>query len=190
MASLNIQLHHFGRTKYRSDSCCELETRKQKLIVIRRKLQVQFEVANNLQWQNTRHFYQFATTKQLFLFVCGRLKYFLQIFTFLLVLVSVLLVCVPGHMKAGVTQCWQILRKLILVGISFFWHFDPVLLPYLSRDPSERSTKYHSAGPAGVHAVLAAAGGGRRHAGGRHTQPHLRGAAPGQPGNSNDDIRG
>ena len=31
MASLNIQLHHFGRTRYRSDSCCELETRKQKL---------------------------------------------------------------------------------------------------------------------------------------------------------------
>ena len=65
-----------------------------------------------------------------------------------------------------------------------------MLLPSLSRDPSERSTKYHSAGPAGVHAVLAAAGGGRRHAGGRHTQPHLRGAAPGQPGNSSDDIRG
>ena len=56
-----------------------------------------------------------------------------------------------------------------------------MLLPSLSRGPSERSTKYHSAGPAGVHAVLAAAGGGRRHAGGRHTQPHLRGAAPGQP---------
>ena len=36
-----------------------------------------------------------------------------------------LLVCVPGHMKAGVTQCWQILRKFILVGISFFSHFDP-----------------------------------------------------------------
>ena len=47
MASLNIQLHHFGRTKYSSDSCCELETRKQKLIA-HCYLQVQFEVANNL----------------------------------------------------------------------------------------------------------------------------------------------
>ena len=47
MASLNIQLHHFGRTSYWSDSCCECETRKQKLIA-HCYLQVQFEVANNL----------------------------------------------------------------------------------------------------------------------------------------------
>ena len=90
--------------------------------------------------------------------------------------------------------CYLVLADFAQIDFSWnilflvFWPF--AFVASLSRDPRERSTKYHSAGPAGVHAVLAAAGGGRRHAGGRHTQPHLRGAAPGQSVNSSDDSPG